>query len=190
MRAGTGYDVHRFAENRKLILCGVEIPYEKGLLGHSDADVALHAVMDALLGAAALRDIRYHFPDTDPAYKGISSMKLLERVGEMLLEKFYVVENIDVTIIAQAPKLRPYIDQMIYNIADALRIDTDQVNVKATTEEGLGFTGAMEGISAQAVCVVASVLDELDAGSPGSVCGPGGCEGCPGCRNCKTESLG
>ncbi|MBQ2626761.1 MAG: 2-C-methyl-D-erythritol 2,4-cyclodiphosphate synthase, partial [Eubacterium sp.] len=147
-------------------------------------------VMDALLGAAALRDIGYHFPDTDPAYKGISSMKLLERVGEMLLEKFYVVENIDVTIIAQAPKLRPYIDQMIYNIADALRIDTDQVNVKATTEEGLGFTGAMEGISAQAVCVVASVLDELDAGSPGSVCGPGGCEGCPGCRNCKTESLG
>ena len=161
MRAGTGYDVHRFAEDRKLILCGVEIPYEKGLLGHSDADVALHAVMDALLGAAALRDIGYHFPDTDPAYKGISSLKLLSRVGEMLLEHFYVIDNIDVTIIAQKPKLRPYIDQMIYNIADVLHLDLDQVNVKATTEEGLGFTGALEGISAQAVFSISSALNAI-----------------------------
>ena len=181
MRAGTGYDVHRFAEGRKLILCGVESPYEKGLLGHSDADVALHAVMDALLGAAALRDIGYHFPDHDPAYEGISSIKLLERVREMLLERFYAVENIDVTIIAQAPKLRPYIDQMIYNIADALRIDADQVNVKATTEEGLGFTGSMQGMAAQAVCVISSMLDELNSEPPGCMGTSGGCPGCSGC---------
>lgn len=156
MRIGTGYDVHRLVENRKCIIGGVEIPYEKGLLGHSDADVLLHAVMDALLGAAALGDIGKHFPDTDPAYKGISSVKLLEHVSALLTENLLLVENIDATIIAQAPKMRPYIDQMRENIADALGIDVSQVNVKATTEEGLGFTGSGEGISAQAVCMLTS----------------------------------
>lgn len=156
MRIGTGYDVHRLVENRKCIIGGVEIPYEKGLLGHSDADVLLHAVMDALLGAAALGDIGKHFPDTDPAYKGISSVKLLEHMSALLTENLLLVENIDATIIAQAPKMRPYIDQMRENIADALGIDVSQVNVKATTEEGLGFTGSGEGISAQAVCMLTS----------------------------------
>ena len=146
MRIGMGYDVHRLAENRKMIIGGVEIPYEKGLLGHSDADVLLHAIMDALLGAAALGDIGKHFPDTDPAYEGISSMKLLEKVGQLLEDNRYVIENIDATIIAQKPKMRPYIDTMRENIAGALGIELFQVNVKATTEEGLGFTGAMEGI--------------------------------------------
>ena len=144
MRIGMGYDVHRLAENRKMIIGGVEIPYEKGLLGHSDADVLLHAIMDALLGAAALGDIGKHFPDTDPAYEGISSMKLLEKVGQLLEDNRYVIENIDATIIAQKPKMRPYIDTMRENIAGALGIELFQVNVKATTEEGLGFTGAME----------------------------------------------
>ena len=129
-----------------LILGGVKIPYEKGLLGHSDADVLLHAIMDALLGAAALGDIGRHFPDSDPAYKGISSIKLLEHVGNLLEEHFYVVENIDATIIAQRPKMAPYIEQMRKNIADTLGLDVDQVNVKATTEEGLGFTGTGEGM--------------------------------------------
>ena len=154
MRIGMGYDVHRLAENRKMIIGGVEIPYEKGLLGHSDADVLLHAVMDALLGAAALGDIGKHFPDTDPAYEGISSMKLLEKVGQLLEDNRYVIENIDATIIAQKPKMRPYIDTMRENIAGALGIELFQVNVKATTEEGLGFTGAMEGISSQAICML------------------------------------
>ena len=140
MRIGMGYDVHRLAENRKMIMGGVEIPYEKGLLGHSDADVLLHAIMDALLGAAALGDIGKHFPDTDPAYEGISSMKLLEKVGQLLEDNRYVIENIDATIIAQKPKMRPYIDTMRENIAGALGIELFQVNVKATTEEGLGFT--------------------------------------------------
>ena len=144
MRIGMGYDVHRLAENRKMIIGGVEIPYEKGLLGHSDADVLLHAIMDALLGAAALGDIGKHFPDTDPAYEGISSMKLLEKVGQLLEDNRYVIENIDATIIAQKPKMRPYIDTMRENIAGALGIELFQVKVKATTEEGLGFTGAME----------------------------------------------
>ena len=137
MRIGMGYDVHRLAENRKMIIGGVEIPYEKGLLGHSDADVLLHAIMDALLGAAALGDIGKHFPDTDPAYEGISSMKLLEKVGQLLEDNRYVIENIDATIIAQKPKMRPYIDTMRENIAGALGIELFQVNVKATTEEGL-----------------------------------------------------
>ena len=154
MRVGMGYDVHRLTAGRKLILGGVEIPYGKGLLGHSDADVLVHAVMDALLGAAALGDIGKHFPDTDPEYEGISSIRLLEHVGRLLDEKGYVIENIDATIIAQRPKMRPYIDQMRENIAEALKIETDQVNVKATTEEGLGFTGEGEGISSQAVCAV------------------------------------
>ena len=175
MRIGMGYDVHRLVENRELIMGGVRIPYEKGLLGHSDADVLLHAVMDALLGAAALGDIGKHFPDNDPAYAGISSMVLLEKVGELLLEKGFFIENIDATIIAQAPKMRPYIDTMRENIARVLGLDTDHVNVKATTEEGLGFTGSGEGISAQAVCLLASPLD-LNAGTVQQGCG--GCSGC------------
>ena len=146
MRVGIGYDVHKLTEGRDLILGGVKIPYSLGLLGHSDADVLLHAIMDALLGAAALGDIGKHFPDTDPAYKGISSIRLLEHVGELLLQEKYVIENIDATVIAQKPKLRPYIDEMEQNIAKALQIDKSQINVKATTEEGLGFTGSGEGI--------------------------------------------
>ena len=154
MRIGMGYDVHRLVEERDLILGGVRIPYEKGLLGHSDADVLLHAIMDALLGAAALGDIGRHFPDTDPAYKGASSLRLLARVGELIGEEGYVVGNIDATIIAQKPKLRPYLEQMEANVAAVLGLDRDQVNIKATTEEGLGFTGALEGIAAQAVCAL------------------------------------
>ena len=154
MRIGTGYDVHRLTEDRKLILGGVEIPYEKGLLGHSDADVLLHAIMDALLGAAALGDIGRHFPDTDEAYKGASSMKLLERVGELVARELYVISNIDATVIAQRPKLAPYIEEMRDNVAGALGIRKDQVNIKATTEEGLGFTGAGEGMAAHAVCLL------------------------------------
>ena len=176
MRVGMGYDVHRLVEDRKLIIGGVEIPYEKGLLGHSDADVLLHAVMDALLGAAALGDIGKHFPDTDAAYKGISSVALLEKVGEMLNKKGFLVENIDATIIAQAPKMRPYIDKMRENIAEALQMDISCVNVKATTEEGLGFTGSGEGISSQAVCMLTSPYD-LTAQQIS-----GGCAGCSGCR--------
>lgn len=135
MRVGMGYDVHRLVEDRKLIIGGVEIPYEKGLLGHSDADVLLHAIMDALLGAAALGDIGKHFPDNDDRYKGISSLELLRQIGKLLDEKNYVIENIDATIIAQKPKMRPYIDEMRKNIADTLKLDIDRVNVKATTEE-------------------------------------------------------
>ena len=151
MRIGMGYDVHRLVEGRKLILCGVEIPYEKGLLGHSDADVALHAIMDALLGAAALGDIGKHFPDTDPKYEGASSMKLLKAVKGLLDEKCFVIENIDATIIAQRPKLLPYMEEMKKNVAGVLELTMDRVNIKATTEEGLGFTGSGEGLSAQAV---------------------------------------
>ena len=154
MRIGMGYDVHKLVEGRDLILGGVKIPYEKGLLGHSDADVIVHAIMDALLGAAALGDIGKHFPDTDPQYKGANSIELLRHVGDLLLEHHYIIDNIDATIIAQAPKLRPYIDQMRENVATALEIGIDQVNIKATTEEGLGFTGSGEGISAQAVCLL------------------------------------
>ena len=175
MRVGMGYDVHRLTAGRKLILGGVEIPYGKGLLGHSDADVPVHAVMDALLGAAALGDIGKHFPDTDPEYEGVSSIRLLEHVGRLLDEKGYVIENIDATIVAQRPKMRPYIEQMRENIATALRIETDQVNVKATTEEGLGFTGTGEGISSQAVCAVEKYTNygsvDVTQGSPAC----GGC---------------
>lgn len=149
MRIGMGYDVHRLTENRKLILGGVEIPYEKGLLGHSDADVLLHAIMDALLGAAALGDIGKHFPDSDPAYKGISSILLLEHVGRLLEKEGMEIGNIDATVIAQRPKLAPYIMNMRENIAKALNIDIQQINVKATTEEGLGFTGEGLGIAYQ-----------------------------------------
>ncbi|MBP5184254.1 MAG: 2-C-methyl-D-erythritol 2,4-cyclodiphosphate synthase, partial [Lachnospiraceae bacterium] len=151
LRIGHGYDVHRLVEGRKLILGGVEIPYEKGLLGHSDADVLVHALMDAMLGAAALGDIGLHFPDTDPEYKGISSIKLLEQVGRLINEKGFSLSNADITVVAQAPKLRPFIDAMRKNIADTLNVGLDQVNIKATTEEGLGFTGSGEGISATAV---------------------------------------
>ncbi len=154
MRIGHGYDVHRLVEGRDLILGGVKIPYSLGLLGHSDADVLLHAVSDALLGAAGLGDIGKHFPDTDPAYKGADSLKLLEIVGEKVAEKGYRVSNVDVTMIAQAPKLRPHIEAMERNIAGALNIDADRVNVKATTEERLGFTGEGLGMACHAVCLL------------------------------------
>lgn len=176
MRIGMGYDVHRLIEGRKLVMGGVEIPYEKGLLGHSDADVLLHAIMDALLGAAALGDIGKHFPDTDPAYKGVSSVKLLEHVGALLEQNLFLIENIDATIIAQAPKMRPHIDAMRENIAQALGITVEQVNVKATTEEGLGFTGTGEGISAQAICLLTS---PVSLGSEDVTAR--GCGGCGGC---------
>ena len=183
MRIGMGYDVHRLVEDRKMIMGGVEIPFEKGLLGHSDADVLLHAIMDALLGAAALGDIGRHFPDTDEAYRGISSIRLLERVGELLEENLFFIENIDATIIAQMPKMRPYIEDMRQNIADALGISLSQVNVKATTGEGLGFTGAGEGIAAQAICLltIPFQMNTQDA------LGESKSEGCPGggCVNCK-----
>lgn len=175
MRIGQGYDVHRLTEGRDLILGGVKIPYEKGLLGHSDADVLTHAVMDALLGAAALGDIGMLFPDNDPAYEGADSIALLKKVGEVLEEHGYVVENIDSTIIAQKPKLLPYRPQMAENIAKALGLETSQVSVKATTEEGLGFTGAGEGIAAQAIALLQSVDDFIGMGGMA-----GGCPGCPG----------
>jgi len=183
MRVGMGYDVHRLVSERDLIIGGVKIPYEKGLLGHSDADVLLHAISDALLGAAALGDIGKHFPDTDPAYKGISSLLLLEKVGEMLSDKGFLIENIDATIIAQAPKMRPYIDAMRENIAKALQIDVSVVNVKATTEEGLGFTGSGEGISSQAICLLTSPFD-LSA-TPIQM----GCAGCSGCAGGGQRNL-
>ena len=154
MRVGMGYDVHRLTEGRKLILGGVEIPWEKGLLGHSDADVLVHAVMDALLGAAALGDIGKHFPDTDPAYKGISSILLLRHVTELLKKHGYTIGNIDATIIAQKPKMAPHILKMRENMAEAMGISVDCLNVMAKTEEGLGFTGSEEGIAAQAICLL------------------------------------
>ena len=154
MRIGHGYDVHKLVEGRDLILGGVKIAYEKGLLGHSDADVLLHAVSDALLGAAGLRDIGYHFPDTDPAYKGADSLELLRIVGQKVAAKGYRVSNVDVTLIAQKPKVGAYIPKMAENIAGALALNADRVNVKATTEEGLGFTGNLEGISCHAVCLL------------------------------------
>lgn len=187
MRVGMGYDVHKLVEGRKLIIGGVDIPNEKGLLGHSDADVLVHAIMDALLGAAALGDIGKHFPDTDERYKGADSLKLLEHVAKLLDENNMLVGNIDATIIAQRPKMAPHIEQMRRNIADRLSIDLSQINIKATTEEGLGFTGAGEGISAQSVCLLETVsnfdyrlsqavsdFDEAD--DTANRCG--GCEGC------------
>lgn len=154
MRVGMGYDVHKLTEDRDLILGGVKIPWEKGLLGHSDADVLIHAVMDALLGAAALGDIGKHFPDTDPAYKGISSIRLLTHVMGLLEEKGYSVGNVDAVIIAQNPKMAPHIPQMRKNLAEAMGVSETRVNIKATTEEGLGFTGRGEGIASQAVCLL------------------------------------
>ena len=157
MRVGMGYDVHRLTKNRDLILGGVKIPWDLGLLGHSDADVLIHAVMDALLGAAALGDIGRHFPDTDPKYKGISSLRLLEHVGALLEENGWRIGNIDAVVIAQQPKLRPYIEEMEKNMAKALGIESGRINVKATTEEGLGFTGTGEGMAAQAICCLEEV---------------------------------
>jgi len=175
-----GYDVHKLATDRELIIGGVTIPYEKGLLGHSDADVLLHTVMDALLGAAALGDIGKHFPETDKKYKGASSMELLKEVGEMIEAELYIIENIDATIIAQKPKMRPYIDEMRQNIADVLAISIEQVNVKATTEEGLGFTGSGEGISSHAVCALEKITNYSSYDMTDSKMSS--CDGCSGCR--------
>lgn len=179
MRTGMGYDVHRLVEGRDLIIGGVNIPHEKGLLGHSDADVLLHAISDSLLGAAALGDIGKHFPDTDEKYKGADSLMLLSEVGKMLDDEHYIIQNIDATIVAQAPKMRPYIDTMRENVARALSIDVSQVNIKATTEEGLGFTGSKEGISAFSICLIENPCDfaTMDVTNMSS-----GCEGCSGCK--------
>ena len=173
MRIGPGYDVHRLVEGRKLIIGGVEIPHRLGLLGHSDADVLVHAIMDALLGAAGLGDIGLLFPDSDPAYKGADSIGLLKIVGDQIAENGFVIENIDSTIIAQAPKMRPHIDAMRQRIAEALDIDTSQVGIKATTEEHLGFTGREEGIAAQAVALLSSAYDAYSRDVTG------GCASCP-----------
>ncbi len=180
MRVGMGYDVHKLVEGRKLILGGVNIPYEKGLLGHSDADVLTHAIMDALLGAAALGDIGKHFPDTDEEYKDANSIVLLRHVKSLLDEKQYVICNIDATVIAQRPKLAPFLPDMVVTISEALGLTTNQVNIKATTEEGLGFTGTGEGISSQAVCLLETVAnykydDTMDMHAVN------GCTGCSGC---------
>lgn len=183
MRIGQGYDVHRLVEGRDLILGGVKIPYEKGLLGHSDADVLVHAVMDALLGAAALGDIGQHFPDTDERYKGISSIALLQKVGSLLEERGFVVENVDATIIAQRPKLASFRPQMAENVAAALHLEAGRVSIKATTEEGLGFTGSGEGIAAQAVALLA---DMRDYGYDDRISGQE-CSGCPGCGKDREE---
>ncbi len=181
MRIGMGYDVHKLVEGRELIIGGVTIPYEKGLLGHSDADVLLHAVMDSLLGAASLGDIGKHFPDTAPEYKGASSMMLLEQVGKLLEENYFLIENIDATIIAQAPKMRPHIDAMRENIAKVLGIDITQINIKATTEEGMGFTGAGEGITSQAICLLTSPVNFYSE----DVMSQNKCSGCGGCPKNK-----
>ena len=174
MRIGMGYDVHRLKEGRKMIIGGVDIPHEMGLDGHSDADVLTHAIMDALLGAAAMGDIGQHFPDTDEKYKGADSIELLKHVGELLDEGGFIISNIDATIIAQAPKMRPYIDEMRENIAKALQIEMSQVGVKATTEEKLGFTGRKEGIAAQAVCLLESAKELYSRDITA-----GGCASCP-----------
>jgi 2-C-methyl-D-erythritol 2,4-cyclodiphosphate synthase len=157
MRIGHGYDVHRLVENRKLIMGGAVIPYERGLLGHSDADVLLHAIMDAILGAACLGDIGKHFPDTDEKYKGVSSLILLNFVGNLLRDNGYKITNIDATIVAEKPKMAPYIEEMRKNIYEVLNIEAGDINIKATTEEGLGFTGNGDGISAHAVCIIEKI---------------------------------
>lgn len=175
MRIGCGYDVHKLGENRPLIIGGVTIPNDRGLIGHSDADVLIHAIMDALLGAAALGDIGKHFPDTDERYKGISSLKLLNYVKGLLLEKDFIPGNIDATIIAQKPKMAPYIDEMVLNIANTLDMDVSFVNIKATTEEGLGFTGREEGIAANAVCTIENIYEA-------SIIVNKNCDTCGGCR--------
>ena len=178
MRVGMGYDVHRLVEGRDLILGGVKIEHSLGLLGHSDADVLIHAIMDALLGAAALGDIGKHFPDTDEKYKGISSMKLLEHVKELIEEEGYVIENIDATIIDQKPKLRPYMEEMEENIAKVLKIEKNQINLKATTEEKLGFTGREEGIAAQAICSLTGIYEGSFAVADSAM----NCSSCTGCK--------
>ena len=186
MRIGTGYDVHRLVEDRALIMGGVVIPYEKGLLGHSDADVLLHAIMDALLGAAALGDIGKHFPDSNEKYKGVSSMELLKEVKRMLDEELFIVENIDATIIAQRPKMAPYLQEMRENIAGVLQIDISQVNIKATTEEGLGFTGEGLGIASQAVCLLENVRNFSYGGNGGSAYAyDAGMEAGTACSHCS-----
>lgn len=179
MRIGTGYDVHKLIEDRELIIGGVIVPYERGLLGHSDADVLVHAIMDALLGAAALGDIGKHFPDSDPGLKGISSIELLKRVKKLLEDKLYIIENIDATIIAQKPKLASFLPAMVKAIANALDIEEDQVNIKATTEEGLGFTGAELGIAANAVCLLETMYNYQYDATPKAA--SDGCSGCSGC---------
>lgn len=182
MRVGMGYDVHRLVEGRELILGGVNIPYEKGLLGHSDADVVVHAIMDALLGAAAMGDIGKLFPDTDAKYKGISSISLLEEVRKKLEEGAYIIGNIDATIIAQKPKLAKFREEMEMNVAKALGISKSQVNIKATTEEGLGFTGSGEGISAQAIVALETVENYRYYEVQEEKTGCNGCSGCPKSR--------
>ena len=179
MKVGMGYDVHKLVEGRDLILGGVKIPHTLGLLGHSDADVLLHAIMDALLGAAALGDIGKHFPDTDPAYKGASSMELLKQVGALIEQKLYVIGNIDATIIAQRPKMAPHIEKMRENVAEALGIEKDQINIKATTEEGLGFTGSGEGISSQAIAALDTIANYSYKVEPEEEDACGNCKGCP-----------
>ena len=180
MRIGMGYDVHRLGENRDLIIGGIKIPYKQGLIGHSDADVLTHAVMDALLGAASLGDIGKLFPDNDDRYKGIDSFEVLAKVRDILSEKGYLIENIDATIIAQAPKMRPYIDEMRKRYCECLDLEMDQINVKATTEENLGFTGRGEGIAAEAVCLLytAREMYSTDVTAGGCVAA-GACNGCP-----------
>ena len=175
MRIGMGYDVHRLGDDRDLIIGGVKIPYHKGLVGHSDADVLTHAVMDALLGAAALGDIGLHFPDTDGSFKNIDSFILMAKVKELIEEKGFLIENIDATIIAQAPKMRPYIDAMRKRFCETLELEDDQVNIKATTEEHLGFTGRQEGIAAQAVCLLTGARELYSRDVMA-----GGCANCPG----------
>lgn len=187
MRIGQGYDVHRLVEGRALVMGGVNIPYEKGLLGHSDADVLLHAIMDSLLGAAALGDIGKHFPDTEDEYKGISSIELLKRVGTLIENQFYFIENIDATIVAQKPKMAPYIPQMVTNIAKALGIKESQINVKATTEEGLGFTGEGQGIAAKAVCLLMSVENFSYYDSEEESNQTRNCSSCSGCSGCSKK---
>ena len=182
MRIGTGYDVHRLVCNRPLIIGGVVIPYEFGLDGHSDADVLLHAMMDAMLGAAALGDIGKHFPDTDDRWKGISSLQLLKLTNDMILKEGYVISNIDATIIAQAPKLRPFIADMESLIASTLQISQTQINIKATTEEQLGFTGRKEGISAQSVCLLESIYEGSTFRTDSEQQSMSKCTGCAGCQ--------
>ncbi len=179
MRVGMGYDVHKLVEGRKLILGGVNVPYEKGLLGHSDADVLTHAIMDALLGAAALGDIGRHFPDTDEKYKGADSIELLRHVKKLLDEKMYIISNIDATVIAQKPKLKDFIPDMVTTIAEALGLSENQVNIKATTEEGLGFTGNGEGISSQAICLLETVGNYNYDPMAYYAANCAGCQGCP-----------
>ena len=183
MRIGMGYDVHKLVQGRQLIIGGVNIPYEKGLLGHSDADVLVHAVMDALLGAAGLGDIGKHFPDTSEEYKDADSIMLLKQVGRLIDEANMIVANIDATIIAQKPKMAPHIEAMRENIANALGLDKQQINIKATTEEGMGFTGEGKGISAQAICLLETV-DNFDYRHSFNVEEQNNkCMGCPGCHN-------